>query len=93
MVKKENYISEAEIDAAAENTGKTLAKQEKVAVMIAPAPGEKMFKCIINGYSYAFPRGEMVEVPKSVANMIADLAQDVKVSQAYIETLKKGLSV
>ena len=93
MAKKETYISEAEIDAAAENTGKTLAKQEKVAVMIAPTPGEKMFKCIINGYSYAFPRGEMVEVPKSVANLIADLAQDVKVSQAYVESLKKGLSV
>ena len=63
------YITAAEIDKLSSETGKKLAKQPKVNVMIAQGE-EPTFRCIINGYKFEFPRGEMVKVPKDVATFI-----------------------
>lgn len=69
-----NYITAAEIDNIASETGKALAAQKKVSIMIAPG-GDPTFRCTINGYKFEFPKGEMVEVPEDVAKFISDRAQ------------------
>lgn len=69
-----NYITAAEIDNIATETGKKLAAQKKVQIMIAPG-GDPTFRCTINGYRFEFPKGEMVEVPEDVAAFIASRAQ------------------
>lgn len=83
------YITAAEIDNLASETGKTLAAQKKVQIMIAPG-GDPTFRCTINGYKFEFPKGEMVEVPEDVATFIASRAQASIAAKKARENLQKG---
>lgn len=93
MAAKKEYVSEAEMERSEIDTGKKLAAESKVKIMIAPDPKNPTFKCSINGYRFEFPRGEVVEVPESVAALISDLAQDMKSARAYEDTIKKGVNI
>lgn len=58
-----------------EETEATLAKEPKVNFIIPLADGEKPGASEIvniNGYQLTIKKGEMVEIPKSVANILAD---------------------
>ena len=83
------YITAAEIDKLASETGKALAEQKKVQIMIAPG-GDPTFRCTINGYKFEFPKGEMVEVPEDVATFIASRAQASIAAKKVRENLQKG---
>lgn len=58
-----------------EETKATLEKEPKVSFIIPLASGEKpgSFEIVnINGYQFTIKKGEMVEIPKSVASILAD---------------------
>ncbi len=58
-----------------ERTKAALEKQPKVTFMIPLAPGEKpgAYETVsINGYRLTIKKGAMVEIPKQVAEMLAD---------------------
>lgn len=77
----------ADLDKMASETGKKLAKQEKVEIMIAPG-GDKNYRCMINGYSFEFPKGKMIEVPKDVAAFIASRTEASYAAEKQKEELK-----
>jgi hypothetical protein len=54
-------------------TGEALAREPRVLVRLASADGEDAPVDVgVNGYFTSVPRGETVEVPKTVADLLAD---------------------
>lgn len=77
--KPQRVVSGAELQKAyssdIERTKAALEKQPKVTFMIPLAPGEKpgAYESVtINGYRLTIKKGAMVEIPKQVAEMLAD---------------------
>ena len=83
-----DYITTAQIDNIASETGKKLAAQKKIPIMIAMDGGDPTFRCKINGYSYEFPKGEVVEVPEDLATFIADRTKASVAAKKVRESLK-----
>lgn len=64
-------------DLSAENTGRLLAQQARVRVRIPLNPlneDDVMVPVCVNGYHYFLKRGETVEVPKTVADILEQAA-------------------
>lgn len=56
-------------------TKKKLDAEEKIHFMVPLAEGEKagaVHECFINGYRVAVQKGMMVQIPKSIANLLAN---------------------
>ena len=74
MARKESAIlSDEQMDAMSENTGKALRKSDKVRIKIPIDPLNKSDKVVtvcINGHQYRINRGEAVEVPAVVAEVL-----------------------
>lgn len=78
-VKKEtdvkNETPAAHLARTTELTKQKLEKEPKVSFIIPLVSGEKpgAFEIVnINGYQYTIKKGEMVDIPRSVANVLAD---------------------
>ena len=84
-------VTDATIDQEARAIGEVLKAQEKVALMIAPDEKEPTWRGCINGYDFAFPKGQLIEVPKSVAMLIEQSAHVAYQKQQLEEKLVKGL--
>lgn len=69
-VEEAPVITDTMIDREAKSMKDVLAAQPKVKVMIAPDKKEPMFRCTINGYTLTFPKGQLIDVPESVALLI-----------------------
>ena len=69
------YITEAQIDSIANETGKSLAKEDKVTITIQSESGESHWEGGINGHFFRIRTGEAVEIPQSLATLIAQSAQ------------------
>ena len=75
QVEETKIMSEAEIDKVAKETGVALKAEEKVKIKI---PVDQLNKnddsvpVVINGYIYQIKRGERVEVPEVVANILEE---------------------
>lgn len=66
-------ISDKQIDEIAKKTGDTLGKQERIKVRIPSVPGETApIECCINGYNYIIRRGQTVELPHSVVELLTN---------------------
>jgi hypothetical protein len=69
-------LSEAQMDSVSTNTGSALADQKKESVRLYQVPETSTDKRLpdetvtINGYTYQIRRGEDVEVPESVAEVL-----------------------
>lgn len=74
MAKKESVImTDAQMDAMADNIGNNLRKSDKVRIKIPIDPMNKSDKVVpvcINGHLYRINRGETVEVPVVVAEVL-----------------------
>ena len=74
MAKKESVMmTDAQMDAMSEDTGKKLRKSDKVRIKIPVDPLNKSDKVVtvcINGHLYRINRGETVEVPAVVAEVL-----------------------
>ena len=65
------YMTEAQIDTISTETGKALAKEDKVTITIQQESGESHWEGGINGHFFRIRTGEPVEVPQSLATLIA----------------------
>ena len=71
MAKKQQYITDSEIDRVATDTRKKLAAQPKVQIFIVPKDeSDKEWSGVMNGHNFRFPKGEPVSVPEDLAKMI-----------------------
>lgn len=71
---KKKVLTEAEIEAQARTTGEVLAQQKKVRIKIPEDrknPANRVVPVGINGYLYYINRGETVEVPEAVAEILS----------------------
>lgn len=85
---EKKQVTEAQLDQMAVNTGKELNEQRKVKVKLYLPPEEKQrlqaatlkgidaeLPCevvIVNGYRYSIARGQDVEVPETVAQILEE---------------------
>lgn len=72
---KETKITEKEIDEIAVKTGKEANKEAKVRIRIPLDklnPKDLVVPVVINGYVWQINRGEAVEVPQTVADILAE---------------------
>ena len=83
-------MSDSQIDRESMTVGEKLASQEKVTIMIAMDDKDPNWHGKINGYAYSFPKGQLIEVPKDLATMIA---QTARVSEQRRKTEKALQSV
>ena len=70
---KKKLTAEAEMDAQARSTGAVLAKEKKVRIKIPEDhknPMNRVVPVCINGYLYYINRGESVDVPETVADIL-----------------------
>ncbi|MDL2215733.1 hypothetical protein LJB77_01485 [Ruminococcaceae bacterium OttesenSCG-928-N02] len=68
-------LSDAQIDAAASAFGDTLAQQKKVRIKIPKDPinpADSFVPVCVNGYIYQINRGESVDVPQTVAELLEE---------------------
>lgn len=66
-------LSDAQIDAAANNFGEALAAQDKVRIKIPVDPlnpADSFVPVCVNGYIYQINRGATVDVPETVADLL-----------------------
>ena len=62
------------------STKEQIARSPKVWVIIAPDEKDPMWRGTINGVDYKFPKGQMIEVPEQIADLIRNSArmQEIK---------------
>lgn len=65
------YPSETELRQAVETTCEALRRDARVTIRIAPLNGETHWEGGINGHFFRIPTGVLVEVPESLALLIA----------------------
>ena len=85
-----NYLTEAEIDNIASETGKLLAAEPKVTLTIQPENGESHWEGGVNGHFFRIRTGEPVAGPQSLATLIAQSAQVRYESEARVRAYRKS---
>ena len=84
------YITEAEIDHISSQTGKQLAEEQKVTIIIQPENGEAYWEGGVNGHFFRIRTNETVAVPKSLAALIAQSAAVRYESEARTRAYRKS---
>ncbi len=84
------YMTEMEIDNIASATGQSLAKEPKVTITIQSESGESHWEGGINGHFFRIRTGESVQVPQSLATLIAQSAQVRYESEARVRAYRKS---
>ena len=72
---KNDTMTDAQLDAQASQWGTVYGKEPKVRIKIPMNPLSKEDKVVpvcINGYNYMINRGETVEVPETVAQILEE---------------------
>ena len=82
------YITDKDIDNLTSETGKILASQPKVAIMIDRSIGEH-WEGGINGHMFRIKTGEMVEVPQDLATLIKQNTHVMEQSRKAVEEFRK----
>jgi len=86
------FVNDATLDRESMSIGDLLKAEPKVAVMMAPDSKDPMFRCTINGYTMQFPKGELIEVPESVAQIIRNSKIASTQKSAQEAALIKGVA-
>ena len=84
------YITEAEIDKITSDTCGALAKEPRVRITIRPENGEAFWEGGINGHFFRIRTGEPVEVPESLARLIADSAKTERLAKKRVSAYASG---
>ena len=85
-----DYITEKEIDRIAGETGRQLAGEKRVELILAPEQGNEYWEGGINGYFLRIKRGEKVSVPESIARLIAESQQVSILAERRVAEYKRG---
>ena len=83
------YITEQEIDKIASDTCKALRAEPKVAITIKPENGETCWEGGINGHFFRIKTDTPVEVPKSLAMLIAQSGRARVESEQRVKAYRK----
>ena len=87
-------ISDAELRRSELTTKEKIAAQPKVTVYIAPDENDPMWRGCVNGVDYKFPRGQLIDVPETLADISRSAArmQEVKKEheQVMVDTMDLG---
>lgn len=82
------YITDKDIDKLTSETGKALAAQPKVSIMLERcAEGFKEY--CLNGHVFRIKTGEMVEVPQDLATLIKQNTVVMEQSRKSVEEFRK----
>ena len=84
------YITEQEIERITSDTCAALAKEKKVCLRIEAAHGEAYWEGGINGHFFRIRTGEPVEVPESLARLIADSAKTERLAKKRVSAYASG---
>ena len=84
------YITEAEIDRIASETGKRIAKESKVTLVIQPENGEAFWEGGINGHFFRIKTDTPVAIPESLAKLIEMSAKVRRESQTRLRPYEKS---
>ena len=84
------YMTESQIDTISTETGNALSKEDKVTITIQPESGETHWEGGINGHFFRIRTGEAVDVPASLAKLIAQSAQVRYESEARVRAYRKS---
>lgn len=90
---KRQEITEAWLAEAERNISKQLKDQPKVKVMIAPDKSDPVWHGWLNGVHYSFPKGELIEVPQSLAEIIEQSAAMAYEQKKLEDQLIKGIEL
>ena len=83
------YITEEQIDQIANDTCAALAKEEKVRVRIETHNGKPFWEGGVNGYFFRIRANTPVDVPKSLAALIAASGKARVLSEARVRDYQK----
>lgn len=86
-------ITEAWLEEAERNISKQLKDQPKVKVMIAPDKNDPVWHGWLNGVHYCFPKGELIEVPEALAEIINQSATMAYEQKKLEDQLIKGIEL
>ena len=87
------FVNDNALDRESMSIGEIIKNEPKVPIIMAPDPKDPMFRCTINGYTMQFPKGELIEVPESVAELIRQSKVSAAQKTAQEAALIKGLEL
>ena len=85
-----DYLNKNEIDKISGDTGRALAAQRKVSIVIAQSPDGAPWEGCLNGYFFRIRRGVPVEVPEAIAELIGENARVTELAKAAIREYRAG---
>lgn len=91
--KATNHVSETEMKQMEQSTRELIAAAPKVTVFIAPDDKDKMWRGMVNGVRYQFPKGEMIEVPEPLAEIIRNTSHMQEMKAATEKKLVEHLNL
>lgn len=89
---KNNRVSEADLEKQERLTKELLKKEKKVSIVINPINNGKAFwQGWMNGVPLAYPIGEIIGVPESIAKLISNNAVVIKEKEELEKKLAGGV--
>ena len=87
-----DYITDARIDAIEDRTGSALRKEKKVTIVIGPDKWgtQTPWEGCLNGHFFRIRRGEPVQVPASIAELIRENHQVQQLSARQLKAYRDG---
>lgn len=85
-----DYLNENEMERISGDTGRALAAQRKVTIIIAGALEDAPWEGGLNGYFFRIRRGAPVEVPESIAELIRENERVTELSQKAVGEYTRG---
>jgi len=85
-----DYLSENELESISGETGKALAAQRKVTIVLSGAQEDAPWEGGLNGYFFRIRRGVPVEVPEAIAELIRENERAAELSREAVCVYMRG---
>ncbi|HOG01979.1 MAG TPA: hypothetical protein PK438_05840 [Clostridia bacterium] len=85
-----DYLNENELEKISGDTGRALAAQRKVTLVISGAGDGAPWEGGLNGYFFRIRRGVPVEVPEAIADLIRENEQTTELSREALGEYRRG---
>jgi len=86
-------VSESTLKQIEMTTKEKIAAEPKVTVFIAPDEKDPMWRGCINGVDYKFPKGEMIDVPESLAKLIENSTRMQRIKAQHEKALEDHINL
>ena len=86
-------VSDAELAQQEISTKRAIAASPKVQVYIAPDGKDPMWRGCINGVDYKFQKGEVIEVPEPLADLIRNTANMHELAKSREKALIQNINL